>query len=442
MEFGYIEYQFLSTLSLLQQHFEVLIIYLPMLMVVELPLTFTVFAGIVFWYRRAKLRGPLKIHPDVSIIITCYGEGNAIKDTILTLCEQVYSGRIQIIPVIDGAKQNADTYQAALDCQEIVKNYHNRDLDILPKWQRGGRVSTLNAGLYRSKGEIVINVDGDTSFDNNMVYEILKEFEDPNVPAVGGSLRVRNWKQSFVTRMQALEYMISMQAGKTGLAEWNLINNVSGAFGAFRRQFLVQIGGWDTHTAEDLDLTLRIKQYMKRHPEIRIPFATKAIGHTDAPVSWKELFCQRMRWDGDLLFLYLRKHPYAFSPKLLGFKGYFFTLVYGVLQNILMPLLVVLFNIWLVTAYSFELFIAMIAVQFVAYLMLSLIHFLFFLFAISERPKEDIKVLYLLMFFPFPVYTLITRVFSAIALVNEIFRRGHEESNMAPWWVLKKGKKF
>ncbi|WP_068546567.1 glycosyltransferase family 2 protein [Thalassotalea crassostreae] len=442
MEFGFIEYLVYSTLNILKEHSDVLVIYFPMLMVVEIPLLFTTFTGIVFWYRRAKLRGPLKIAPSVSCIITCYGEGDAIKDTILTLCEQIYPGNIQIIPVIDGAKQNADTYQAALDCLPLAKKYHNRTIDILPKWQRGGRVSTLNAGLYRAKGEIVINVDGDTSFDNSMVYEMMKEFEDPNVPAVGGSLRVRNWNKSMVTRMQALEYMISMQAGKTGLAEWNLINNISGAFGAFRRKFLQQIGGWDTHSAEDLDLTVRIKQYMTRHPNIRIPFATKAIGHTDAPETWSELFWQRMRWDGDLLFLYLRKHPYAFSPKLLGFKGFVFTLIYGVLQNILMPLLVVLFNIYLITYYNMELFLAMIIVQFFVYLVLSLIHFFIFLFAISERPRQDMKIIYWLLYFPFPIYTLVTRVFSAIAILNEVFRRGHEESNMAPWWVLKKGKKF
>ena len=240
--------------------------------------------------------------------------------------------------------------------------------------------------------------------------------------------------------MQGLEYMISMQGGKTGLAEWNLINNVSGAFGAFRRKFLIQIGGWDTHTAEDLDLTVRIKQYMGRHPNIRIPFAAKAIGHTDAPATWYELFWQRMRWDGDLLFLYLRKHPYAFSPKLMGLKGYFFTLVYGILQNILMPLLVLLFNIWIINSYTFEFFIGMLALQYFAYFIMSLFHFLFFLVTVSERPKQDIKMSLWLMLFP--VYTLTIRIFSAIAILNEVFRRGHEESNMAPWWVLKKGNKF
>lgn len=79
--------------------------------------------------------------------------------------------------------------------------------------------------------------------------------------ASGGALRVRNHNANLLTKMQSLEYMLSMQAGKTGMATWGVLNNISGAFGAFRKNLLKQVGGWDTHTAEDLDLTMRLKQY-------------------------------------------------------------------------------------------------------------------------------------------------------------------------------------
>lgn len=440
MEFGFIEQFIRSSIDFIQSNGEVLFLLIPMLIVVELPLSITVISGILFWYLRAKLRAPLSISPTVSCIVTCYSEGDAIKNCILTLCEQIYPGKMQIIIVIDGAHQNLKTYQAAIDCLSLNNQYQARVIELLPKWQRGGRVSSLNAGLYAATGDIVINMDADTSFDNNMVYEIIREFEDPNVPAVAGSLRVRNSKSSFVTHMQNLEYMISMQAGKTGLAEWNLINNISGAFGAFRRSFLQQIGGWDTHTAEDLDLTVRIKQYMGRHPNIRIPFATKAIGHTDVPTTWKDLFGQRLRWDGDLVFLYLRKHRHALTPKLIGLKSFVFTFIYGVLQNILIPLIVIIFNLWIIITYNVEFFLGSLALQYIIYFYMSLMHFSFFLLAISERPYQDIKVIFWL--FLFPIYTLIMRIFSVFAILNEIFRRAHEESNMAPWWVLKRGDKF
>jgi hypothetical protein len=81
---------------------------------------------------------------------------------------------------------------------------------------------------------------------------------------------VRNAKKSLTTRMQALEYMLSIALSKSGLYPFNIVNNISGAFGIFRRDFLRKIGAWDSGTAEDLDLTLRIKKYFGRHPQLRI----------------------------------------------------------------------------------------------------------------------------------------------------------------------------
>ncbi|WP_343211621.1 glycosyltransferase family 2 protein (plasmid) [Aliisedimentitalea scapharcae] len=417
-----------------------LYILVPLIILVEAPLTLVVLAGMLKWRWRYDRRPPLASHPDVSCIITCYGEGDAIIKTILTLCEQTYPGNIEIIAVIDGAVQNGDTYQAALDCEDVVQRYPKRKLVVLPKWQRGGRVSTLNAGLYAATGDIVMNADGDTSFDNNMMVEIIREFDDPNVPAVGGALRVRNDRVSLVTRMQAFEYMISIQGGKTGLGEWNLLNNISGAFGAFRREFLKQIGGWDTHTAEDLDLTVRIKQYFGRHPNMRIPFAGRAIGHTDAPETFKQLLNQRLRWDGDLVFLYLRKHRNAFSPRLLGIKTLVFTFVYGVLQNVLFPVLIVAFNIWILAIYPLEFVVAIFALQYSMYLVFAALLFGVFWVGVSERmTKDSIAWTWLPAY---PLYTFILRVFAAFATLNEVLRRGHEESNMAPWWVLKRGRRF
>lgn len=417
-----------------------LYIFIPMIIIVEAPLTLTVLVGMLNWRRKYDKRMPSALRPPVSCIITCYGEGDAIIKTILTLCEQTYRGEIEIIAVIDGAVQNNDTYQAALDCRELVARYPHRKLVILPKWQRGGRVSTLNAGLYAASGEIVMNADGDTSFDNDMLCELIREFDDPNVPAVGGALRVRNQQVSFVTRMQSIEYMISIQGGKTGLGEWNLLNNISGAFGAFRKDFLRQIGGWDTHTAEDLDLTIRIKQYFGRHPNLRIPFAGRAIGHTDVPETTGQLMNQRLRWDGDLVFLYLRKHRHAFTPALLGYKTLIFTFVYGVLQNVLFPVMIVGFNIWFLVMYPAEFVVAVFALQYVLYFVFSVLLFGVFWVGISERMREDAWVW---LWLPvYPIFTLCVRLFTAFAILNELLRRGHEESNMAPWWVLKKGRKF
>ncbi|MEB3778399.1 glycosyltransferase, partial [Vibrio sp. R-1] len=243
----------------------------PGVIVVELPLYLLVFTGIFRWaYNQPQ--HTVNQYPSVSIVITCYGEGDAIGVTIDTLAEQLYPGNIEILAVVDGAVQNKATYLAALHGERKYKGLKNRKVRVVPKWQRGGRVSTLNAGLSVATGDIIMNVDGDTSFDNDMVMTMVSEFSSANVIASGGALRVRNHDKNILTKMQALEYMLSMQAGKTGMANWGVLNNISGAFGAFRKQVLSRVGGWDTHTAEDLDLTMRLKQYKRRYPKHKLTF--------------------------------------------------------------------------------------------------------------------------------------------------------------------------
>lgn len=418
---------------------ELWLLMFPLLIVIELPLYLLVMTGIFRWSHRPE-QVELDTFPSVSLVITCYGEGEAIGITIDTLVEQVYPGTIEILAVVDGAVQNQQTYQAAVDGVKRHADVKNRKVRVIPKWQRGGRVSTLNAGLAVASGEIVINVDGDTSFDNDMVFTMIKQFQNPHMIASGGALRVRNHQQNLLTKMQSIEYMLSMQAGKTGMANWGVLNNISGAFGAFRKDLLKQVGGWDTHTAEDLDLTMRLKQYKRRYPNIQLGFATRAVGHTDVPDSLKGLLLQRLRWDGDLLFLFLRKHRQGLSPKLLGWGNFIFTLAYGVLQNVVLPLLVVFYTLYILFSYPLQFVFALILLLYCVYLMMSAFQFVAYLGLISERKQQDLHQAHWLLIFP--IYQFCMRLVTAFSMINEVVRRSHEESSMAPWWVLKKGKRF
>jgi cellulose synthase/poly-beta-1,6-N-acetylglucosamine synthase-like glycosyltransferase len=273
-----------------------------------------------------------------------------------------------------------------------------------------------------------------------MVAQMVSEFANKDVIASGGALRVRNWKRNILTRMQALEYMISMQAGKTGTSQLGFLNNISGAFGAFRKKELKRVGGWDTHTAEDLDLTFRLKQYASRYKSAKLAFTPHAVGHTDVPETTKDFISQRLRWDGDLLFLYLRKHVKGLTPKLLGWKVFLYTLFYGVLQNVLLPMLVTCYTVYIFIAYPLVFSLSVFLFVFFIYFAFVLFKFLIYLLLVSERQLDDAKMLGWLVFYP--LYALLARYITTFSLLNELFRRSHEESNMAPWWVLKKGKKF
>ncbi len=414
----------------------------PFFLLFELPLNLLVMLGVLRWFARQRSKVPYTslYRPRVSCIITCYSEGMDVQKTLLSLCEQTYPGSIEIVPVVDGAAVNHETLEAVRRFKVDPLLYPRRYLRPIAKWQRGGRVSSLNAGLALCSGEIIMVHDGDTSFDNNMVSAMVRHFEDPNVPAVAGSLRVRNVWASLSTAVQALEYLLSIHMAKIGLSEWNLVNNVSGAFGAFRRSFIERAGGWDTHTAEDLDMTLRIKSYFGRYRSLRIPFEPEAIGHTDAPVTFRQFLMQRLRWDGDLLFLYVRKHPASITPRLMGWGNFIMTLISGFFFQLVLPFIILGYSLFALLVLPWQTLALLGALVYLLYLLITLLLYLCMLGLISERPRQDLRLAVLVPIFP--LFMFIMRCWSAVAMLNELFRRGHEETSMAPWWVIKKATRF
>jgi cellulose synthase/poly-beta-1,6-N-acetylglucosamine synthase-like glycosyltransferase len=414
--------------------------FIPFVVFLELPVHVFILAGILRYWLRTRARATVRrpYFPVVSCIITCYSEGRDVQKTLRSLAEQLYPGHIQMIPVIDGALQNRETHRAAEAFGPELKGVPNRTLTVLPKLQRGGRVSSLNAGLRLAKGPIVMALDGDTSFDNDMVANAVRHFADANVVGVAGNLRVRNARKSLATRLQAIEYMLSIHASKVGLSEFNVVNNISGAFGVFRKEFIERIGGWDSGTAEDLDITLRMKKYFGRHPGLRIVFEPYAIGHTDAPETFRGFFKQRLRWDGDLYYLYIRKYRYALSPGLLGWRNFLILVWTGLLFQQVLPFAIIAYSAWVLLAYSLPFFLALQAFVYCFYLALTLSLFIPYVALLSERPRQDLALSPYVALFPLLAFA--TRIWCGVSTLNEMITRQHLDSSMAPWWVLRKTK--
>ncbi len=192
--------------------------------------------------------------------------------TLQTLCEQVYPGEIELIPVVDGASQNHETLRVIRELRLIAAF---TPIVCYAQSLNGSAVAVClpsNAGLAQASGEIVLALDGDTSFDNNTISALVRHFADPNVPAVSGSLRVRNattsWVSTYFKNLSIFcRYTPAKQACLNGIRSIIFLALLV----LFVKTFLQHIGGWDTHTAEDLDITLRIKSYFGRQP-YRIPF--------------------------------------------------------------------------------------------------------------------------------------------------------------------------
>jgi cellulose synthase/poly-beta-1,6-N-acetylglucosamine synthase-like glycosyltransferase len=78
---------------------------------------------------------------------------------------------------------------------------------------------------------------------------------------------------------------------------------ISGAFGLFRRDAVIAVGGYDrTAIGEDMDLTVRLQQHFRARGEpIRIAFDPNPLAWTQAPEDRRSLRAQRCRWRRGLL---------------------------------------------------------------------------------------------------------------------------------------------
>jgi len=231
--------------------------------------------------RRRGSSGALSSLPSVSAVVPAYDEAKVIAQTIKALLRSTYPN-VDIIVVDDGSTDG--TSQRAAD---VVSDRRVRVFAI----PNGGKGRALNYGISQSTADIVVTFDADTQVQPDAIANLVRHFSDPRVGAVAGNVKVGN-RASLLARWQALEYITMQNFERRAFAILNCITVVPGAIGAWRRDVVLQAGGFAPETiAEDADLTLAILRM-----GYRIEYEDTAIGFTEAPETVGSLVKQRFRW--------------------------------------------------------------------------------------------------------------------------------------------------
>lgn len=119
-----------------------------------------------------------------------------------------------------------------------------------------------------ARGKYIVCLDADSSLDRDALEKILLPFYiDGMVKGVGGCVKVRNYKETICSSLQAFEYLKRIQVGRIVTSELGIYHIISGAFGAFERKTLKEVGYWDIGPGLDGDLT----QKLRKHADILLP---------------------------------------------------------------------------------------------------------------------------------------------------------------------------
>ncbi|RDC48233.1 glycosyltransferase family 2 protein, partial [Acinetobacter sp. RIT592] len=306
----------------------------------------------------------------VSILVPAYNEEETICDCVESLSYVDYP-EYEIIVIDDGS--NDDTSNKLINKFELKKVprpirrlvkckneqfiYEGYIKDgiklILVKKENGGKADALNMGINVSKYPLFISLDADSILQRDSISNIVMPFmEDDTTIAVGGSIKVANQvvldkgkvikvmpPKKILTIFQTIEYYRVFLTTRVWFNSFNGNLIISGAFGLFKKNAVLNVGGYDTDTVgEDMDLVVKLHSfYRKNKIKYKIKYEYKAICWSQVPEKLKDLKGQRRRWHIGLITS-LNSHRYIFlNPKygLVGIFSFLYFVVYEMFSCII-----------------------------------------------------------------------------------------------------------
>jgi cellulose synthase/poly-beta-1,6-N-acetylglucosamine synthase-like glycosyltransferase len=284
--------------------------------------------------------------PPITILAPAYNESAGIVASVTAMLSLEYR-QFEVVVVNDGSKDDTlDRLREAFDLYEIPRTYPEpiptkplravyrsrtrTKLVVLDK-TNGGKADALNAAINASRWPLVIAVDADTLIEPDAMLRLTRPFLlGRDVAAVGGTVRVANSctvkdgrvvdarvPNHFLPGIQVVEYLRAFLFGRLG---WNRMGGnliISGAFGLFRKEYLLAIGGYSTDTiVEDFDLVVRLHRYLREHGiRYEMPFIPDPVAWTEVPETGKILGRQRERWHRGLIAAMWTYKSMIFNPR-------------------------------------------------------------------------------------------------------------------------------
>lgn len=267
--------------------------------------------------------------PAVSILVPSYNEELTIIESVRSLLSLHYP-EFEVIVINDGSQD--DTLQVLIDefqmektavppkqkqleatpVQAVYKSPDIPNLYVLDK-RNGGKADALNAGINFSNCPLICTIDADSLLDKEAMIRMVRVYmENPEeTVAVGGNVRIANGcdiENGTITKvrtpnkvlplLQSIEYLKAFLGGRIGWSSLNSLLIISGAFGLFRKQEVIEVGGYrEGFPGEDMNITIKLHKHMlDQKKPYRVAFCPDAVCWTQAPDTLRILGSQRKRW--------------------------------------------------------------------------------------------------------------------------------------------------
>jgi cellulose synthase/poly-beta-1,6-N-acetylglucosamine synthase-like glycosyltransferase len=286
--------------------------------------------------------------PPITLIAPAHNEEGSIIPSVRSLLRIDYP-ELEVVVVNDGSKDRTlakltEEYQLerarimyipqipSAPVRGIYRSLREPRLIVVDKESCGSKADAVNAGLNAATSPYTCVVDADSMLESDALMRIMvKILEDPKrVVAAGGIVRALNgcelsggkmrrvrlpWSPLVI--IQVIEYLRAFLIGREGWARGNMLTIISGAFGVFRRDIVLRVGGYRAEAiGEDFDLVARIHRMMlEEKKDYRIAFVPDPVCWTEVPPTAKSLGRQRARWHKGLMDTLVKNRDMLFRRK-------------------------------------------------------------------------------------------------------------------------------
>ncbi|UFS61494.1 glycosyltransferase [Sulfurimonas sp. HSL-3221] len=304
----------------------------------------------------ASVHSFLKLHfPEYEIIVINDGS----TDGTLTRLKEEFALEPSNVPVRLNVPHEA-----------IRQTYTSPDYPnlIVVDKGNGGKADALNCGINVSRYPLFCSVDADSLLEFDAILRSIVLFSlDRRLVAIGGRVNVMNGcdvvekhvlrravPNTQIEAFQVLEYTRGFLAGRIAWERFGALLIISGAFGVFRKDMVLSIGGYRHTVGEDFDLLVRMHRHCYDHGiDHTVRFLPDTMCWTQVPTDYKSLLRQRNRWHRGLIETLYYNRDMVFNPK-YGKVGMLAMPYYLLIEGVA-PLVTFLGLVSIITLYVFGL---------------------------------------------------------------------------------------
>ena len=258
--------------------------------------------------------------PPVSLVVAAHDQEATIAHTVRALLQLDYP-EFEIVVVNDGS---ADGTLAALEfafdleafpkvywrrlatrpVRAIYKSHAEPRLLVVDK-EHGGRADALNAGINASHYPLICALDPQQMLHRDSLRRALEPFvDDPATVAVGAAIRPANGcavagnrvtsvelPRSLLGMLQIAEYLRTYPFARLGWAQLKASLVMSGAMAVFRKDAVVESGGFKADTSGTAtELMMRLHRVMRaRNEPYSVHFVADAVSWNLLPETFTAL---------------------------------------------------------------------------------------------------------------------------------------------------------